>query len=64
LQNADLMAQPMFSSCRAARLFVADQTTAVIIAIRSFVERSSLWNLCNPHHLNQFHICENHKWVL
>jgi hypothetical protein len=49
------------SSCRAAQLSIADETTAAIIAIHSNVERSSLWNVCNPHHLNLFHLHENHK---
>jgi hypothetical protein len=51
----------MFSSCRAARLFTKDETTTSIIAIHSNVQRNSLSNACNPHHLNQFDIYENHK---
>jgi len=49
----------MFSSCRAARLFIADETTTTIIEIHSAVERSNLWKVRNPHHLNQFDIYEN-----
>jgi hypothetical protein len=49
----------MFSSCRAARLFIADETTTSIIEIHSAVERSKLWKLRNPHQLNQFDIYEN-----
>jgi ABC-type antimicrobial peptide transport system ATPase subunit len=41
-----------FSSCSAARLFIADETTTNIIVIRSNVQRGSLWNVCNPHYLN------------
>jgi hypothetical protein len=44
----------MFSKRRAARLCIADESTVAIIAIHSNVERNSLWNVCNPHHLNPF----------
>jgi hypothetical protein len=36
-----------------------DETITSIIEIHSNVERSSLSNVRNPHHLNQFDIYEN-----
>jgi len=33
---------------------------ASIIAIHFDVEQVSFWGVCNPHHLNQFDIYENH----
>src|SRR5436305_1662639 len=50
-----------FSSQRAARLFVADETTTSIGAIHSKAELSSLWTVCKRHHLNPFDIYENHS---
>jgi len=55
------VAKRTFSNWRAARLFNADEATTSISAIHSNAKSSSLWNVCNAHHLNQFDINENHK---
>ena len=50
-----------FSSCRAARLFRADDTKASASERHSKVRGNTLRNVCNPHHLNYFVIYERHN---
>jgi hypothetical protein len=63
LQYSDLMAERNVSSCGAAQLFSRAEATP-IMEIHSHVERVSLRNVCNSHHLNQFDINESHRMPL
>ncbi len=61
LQNSDLMAKRNAFQLQSCAAFPLDESTNSIIETHSTVERNSLWNACEPHHLNQFDIYENHR---
>src|SRR5688572_12441345 len=51
----------MFSSCRAARVFTADEAPADRIVTHPDIQPTSLRIRCNSHDLSHFGICERDR---